>query len=109
MAVDLMVIPRSCSSALVSVARWSPALAVEMIPALDRRESVRVDLPWSTWAMTDMLRTLQGLSISCRISSVVKLTILAVVLGVNFLVGKFVDVLLLEAGSRDSAPRAEDA
>lgn len=37
------------------------------------------------------------------------LTILAVVLGVNFLVGKFVDVLLLEAGSRDSAPRAEDA
>lgn len=36
---------RSCSSARVSVARASPAFPVEMIPALARRESVRVDLP----------------------------------------------------------------
>lgn len=48
MAVDLMVIPRSCSSARVSIERASPALPVEMIPALARSESVRVDLPWST-------------------------------------------------------------
>lgn len=27
-----------------------------MIPALETRESVSVDLPWSTWAMTEMLR-----------------------------------------------------
>lgn len=53
----LLTIPRSCSSARVSVARASPALAAEMIPALERRESVKVDLPWSTWAITDMLRT----------------------------------------------------
>ena len=39
---------RSCSSARVSVARASPAFPVEMIPALASRESVRVDLPWST-------------------------------------------------------------
>ena len=51
--MDLMVMPRSCSSARVSVALASPALAVEMIPALASRESVRVDFPWSTWAMTD--------------------------------------------------------
>jgi hypothetical protein len=25
-----------------------------MMPAAATRESVRVDLPWSTWAMTDM-------------------------------------------------------
>lgn len=60
--MDLMVIPRSCSSARVSVARASPALPDEMIPALARRESVKVDLPWSTCAMTDMLRTFVGLS-----------------------------------------------
>lgn len=44
-AVDLMVIPRSCSSARVSVARASPARELAMIPALDNRESVKVDLP----------------------------------------------------------------
>lgn len=27
----------------------SPALAAEMIPARWTRESVKVDLPWSTW------------------------------------------------------------
>jgi hypothetical protein len=36
----------------------------EIIPAFERRESVRVDFPWSTWAMTDMLRTFVGLSIN---------------------------------------------
>ena len=48
MAVDLMVIHRSCSSLRVSVKRCSPALAAEMIPARWTRESVRVDFPWST-------------------------------------------------------------
>lgn len=47
-AVDLMVIPRSFSSGLVSVYRVSPAFALAMIPAFDTRESVRVDFPWST-------------------------------------------------------------
>ena len=54
----LMVMPRSCSSARVSVRRWSPACSMAMMPAAATRESVRVDLPWSTWAMTDMLRML---------------------------------------------------
>lgn len=36
-----------------------------MIPAAATRESVRVDLPWSTWAITDMLRMLFLYSI-CR-------------------------------------------
>lgn len=44
-AVDLIVIPRSFSSSLVSVNRMSPAFAEAMIPAFDTRESVRVDLP----------------------------------------------------------------
>mmetsp|Transcript_6539 Transcript_6539/g.8838 ORF Transcript_6539/g.8838 Transcript_6539/m.8838 type:complete len:305 (+) Transcript_6539:2125-3039(+) len=56
--VDLMVMHRSCSSARVSVNRVSPALADAMMPALDTRESVSVDLPWSTWAITLMLRML---------------------------------------------------
>ena len=38
------------------------------------KESVKVDLPWSTWAMTDMLRMFRFLSIKPRISSTVKLT-----------------------------------
>ncbi len=43
--VDLMVMQRSCSSFLVSVALVSPALAAAIIPAFATRESVRVDLP----------------------------------------------------------------
>ncbi len=50
MAVDLMVIPRSFSSSRVSVNRTSPAFALAIIPALETRESVRVDFPWSTLA-----------------------------------------------------------
>lgn len=69
-----MVIQRSCSSFRVSVNRVSPALAPAMIPALDTRESVRVDFPWSTWAMTDMFRMFFFLSIIPRISSTVKFT-----------------------------------
>ena len=45
MAVDLIVIPRSFSSSLVSVNRMSPAFDPAMIPALDTSESVSVDLP----------------------------------------------------------------
>ena len=44
-AVDLMVIPRSFSSSLVSVNRISPALAEAIIPAFETRESVSVDFP----------------------------------------------------------------
>ena len=72
--VDLMVIPLSFSSFLVSVARASPAFDPAMMPALAKRESVRVDFPWSTWAMTDMLRMLCRLSMMERISSIVKFT-----------------------------------
>lgn len=61
MAVDLIVIPRCCSSSLVSVKRASPALAAEIIPARWTSESVRVDFPWSTWlryvsVILDMLK-----------------------------------------------------
>ena len=52
----------------------SPALADAMMPALESRESVRVDLPWSTWAITDMLRMLFFLSMIPRIWSTVKFT-----------------------------------
>ena len=47
-AVDLIVIHRSCSSCRVSVNRASPAFAAEIIPARWTSESVRVDFPWST-------------------------------------------------------------
>lgn len=43
--VDLMVIPLSASSFLVSIALLSPACYWEIIPAADKRESVRVDFP----------------------------------------------------------------
>merc|ERR1711970_700905 len=62
MAVDLMVMHRSCSSFLVSVALVSPAFEAAMMPALETRESVRVDLPWSTWAITDMFLMFSFLS-----------------------------------------------
>lgn len=45
MAVDLMVMQRSCSSLRVSVKRISPALAPAMMPAFETSESVSVDLP----------------------------------------------------------------
>lgn len=73
--VDLMVIHLSCSSFLVSVNLVSPAFAPAIIPALLTRESVRVDFPWSTWAMTDILRIFRFLSIMARISSTVKFTL----------------------------------
>ena len=72
--VDLMVMHLSCSSFLVSVALVSPALAAAMIPAFATRESVRVDLPWSTWAMTDMFLMFLFLSIHCLTWSTVKFT-----------------------------------
>ena len=75
--VDLMVMQRSCSSFRVSVKRVSPARAEAMIPALHTRESVRVDLPWSTWLMTDMFRMLAFLSMMARIWSTVKFTMVA--------------------------------
>merc|ERR1719308_298795 len=75
-AVDLMVMHLSCSSFLVSVALVSPALAAAIIPALAARESVKVDLPWSTCAITDMFLMLAFLSIHSRTWSTVKFTIL---------------------------------
>lgn len=64
--VDLMVIHLSCSSLRVSVNLVSPALEPAMIPALLTRESVRVDFPWSTWAITDIFRMLDRLSMIAR-------------------------------------------
>lgn len=64
--VDFIVIHRSCSSFLVSVNRVSPALALAMMPALLTSESVSVLLPWSTWAITDMLRIFARLSMIAR-------------------------------------------
>lgn len=72
--VDLMVMQRSCSSLRVSVKRVSPARDEAMMPALDTRESVRVDFPWSTWAITDMFLMLDFLSMIARIWSTVKFT-----------------------------------
>lgn len=69
-----MVMQRSCSSFRVSVKRVSPARAEAMIPAFDTSESVRVDFPWSTCAITDMLRMLDFLSMMARIWSTVKFT-----------------------------------
>lgn len=65
--VDLMVMHRSCSSFLVSVNLVSPAFCDAIIPALLTKESVSVDLPWSTCAITDMFRMLCFLSIMDRI------------------------------------------
>ena len=62
-----MVMQRSCSSFLVSVNLASPAFAEAIIPALLTKESVSVDFPWSTWAITDMLRILCFLSMMERI------------------------------------------
>lgn len=73
--MDLMVMHRSCSSLRVSVKRVSPARAEAMIPALHTRESVSVDLPWSTWAITDMFLMLAFLSMMARIWSTVKFTL----------------------------------
>lgn len=84
--VDLMVMQRSCSSLRVSVKRVSPALAPAMIPALETSESVKVDFPWSTWAMTDMLRMFRFLSIMPRISSTVKFTYAAQIQTHNYYV-----------------------
>jgi hypothetical protein len=44
-AVDLIVMPRSCSSGLVSITFASPAFADAIIPAFETRESVRVVFP----------------------------------------------------------------
>mmetsp|Transcript_23123 Transcript_23123/g.49247 ORF Transcript_23123/g.49247 Transcript_23123/m.49247 type:complete len:203 (+) Transcript_23123:718-1326(+) len=75
--VLLMVTPRSCSSARVSVKRASPAALAEMMPALQIRESVSVDFPWSTWAMTLMDRMSSVLSMMVRICSTVKFGMVA--------------------------------
>lgn len=72
--VDLIVMQRSCSSLRVSVKRVSPARAEAMMPAFDTSESVKVDFPWSTCAITDMLRMLDFLSMMARIWSMVKFT-----------------------------------
>ena len=72
--VDLIVIPFSCSSFLVSMAHLSPAWWAEMNPARAKRESVKVVLPWSTCAITAMLRTFLGRSMAPLSCSMVKFT-----------------------------------
>ena len=47
---------------------------IEIILTLETRESVRVDLPLSTLAITDMFLMFSFLSMHSRTSSVVKLT-----------------------------------
>lgn len=81
MAVDLMLMQRSCSSFLVSVKRVSPARAEAMIPALDTRESVKVDLSVIANVDHSMLRILDFLSMMERIWSTVKFNILPDVFG----------------------------
>lgn len=44
-AVDLIVIPRSCSSLLVSIIFAFPARSADIMPALAIMESVSVDFP----------------------------------------------------------------
>lgn len=73
--MDLMVIPLSCSSSLVSVASLLPACFCPMSPALLSRESVSVVLPWSTCAITDMLRIFFFLDIIALTFSAVKFTL----------------------------------
>ena len=76
MAVDLMVMQGSCCSFLGSVVQVFSAFEAAMMPALVTRESVRVDLPWSTWAFTDMFLMFTFLPMHSRLSSVVKLTMI---------------------------------
>jgi hypothetical protein len=72
--VDLMVMPRSASSARLSVKRAVPAACALMMPAFCTSESVSVDLPWSTCAITLMLRMLDVKSMHARSWSTVKFT-----------------------------------
>ena len=53
---DFIVMPRSCSSSRLSMYRSWPASRLEMMPLLAMSESLRVVLPWSTCAITQMLR-----------------------------------------------------
>ena len=76
MPVDFIVIPLSCSSALVSVNLVSPAESMDIIPAEATKESVKVDFPWSTCATTDMFRILCFFCMISLIWSTVKFTIL---------------------------------
>ena len=65
--VNFMVMQRSCSSCCdVSVSRVSPARELAMMPALLTSESENIDLPWSTWAITDTLRMFNRLSMISR-------------------------------------------
>ena len=71
-----MVMQRSfVLSGVTSMALVYPAFEAAMMPALVPRESVRVDLSWSMWAITDMFLMLSFLSMHSRTSSVVKLTV----------------------------------
>ena len=67
MAIDLMLMQRSCSSFRVLVKQVSPDRAEAMTPALHIRKSIRVDLAWSTWVMTAMFLMLAFLSVMGRI------------------------------------------
>ena len=76
MAIDLMLMQRSCSSFRVLVKQVSPDRAEAMTPALHIRKSVRVDLAWFTWVMKAMFLMLAFLSMMGRIWFTVKFTML---------------------------------
>ena len=76
MAIDLMLMQRSCSSFRVLVKQVSPDRAEAMTPALHIRKSIRVDLAWSMRVMTAMFLMLAFLSMMSRIWFTVKFTVL---------------------------------
>lgn len=62
-AIDelFIVIPRCCSSRLLSMYLNFPTIFWDITPLLATRESAIVVLPWSTWAIMQILRIESGL------------------------------------------------
>lgn len=62
-AIDelFIVIPRCCSSRLLSMYLNFPTIFWDITPLLATKESASVVLPWSTWAIMQILRIESGL------------------------------------------------
>ena len=99
MAIDLMLMQRSCSSFRVLVKQVSPDRAEAMTPALHIRKSVRVDLAWFTWVMKAMFLMLAFLSMMGWIWFTVKFTML--VDGGGFSQADPSELVLAEEGDDD--------
>ena len=67
-----IVIPRCCSSSLLSRYLIFPAIRVEMILFAARRASIMVVFPWSTWPIVVTLRTstASGAAMIARVENV---------------------------------------